>query len=226
MESKTLFSHVNPSILTEIDKYIGMNLSHLWMLEKIIEGQTIKEFNNIVNFLVRKDLITPSRKITDKGQALYEAVVSLQPMEVVIKEREKKGKEKKEKMDMCFEHFYSRYPVNDEWGDYPMTTRLKFSTGKETCKKAYQRIISEGEYTEQDMLDILEYKIYIQKKESKLQKKNCMKFLGTINNYLKEARYEGFLSAAKKWKEKKENSRDSLTEDGENLYGKTNAIGI
>jgi len=137
--------------------------------------------------LIRKGLITDSGSITNSGKDLLQwmKLEESQPVKLTRKR-------------------VSEDPFNTWWNTYPATDTFtyknKFFEGtrslrakKEDCKIKLNKIINEGEYTIEEMLDALKFEVTQKKENSIKTKTNKLSYMQNSLTYLNQRTFESFI---------------------------------
>jgi hypothetical protein len=115
---------------------------------------------------------------------------------------------KKKKTDTDFDKWWNKYPGTDTFSykGESFTGTRGMRVKKEDCKVKFNNILSEGEYTAQDLIAALEYEI-LQKKENSLKTKvNRLTFMQNSLTYLNQRSFEPFIELIREGKTIKESA--------------------
>lgn len=175
----------------------GYNLDIVFLLSLVNEeGCDIKELSyenpklsTLYQTLIRKGLITDECLPTLEGKALIDFLSS--PMDSKI--------EKKKPVEDHFNNWWKVYPGTDTF-----TYKGKSFTGtrsirvkKDDCKLKFNKILGEGEYTADDLIQALEFEV-AQKKENSLKTGvNKMTFMQNSLTYLNQRTFEPYIELIK-----------------------------
>lgn len=204
MKINLKFSHFE-----EIHKK-GYNLDMVYMLQLIDDGEDIKtlccelpRLETLCQTLYRKLLITKDFKIAEAGRNLLNFVNEETPNLV-----------KKKAIIKTFDTWWKAYPGTDAFnhkGKSFFATR-SLRVRKDECKKKFEKILDEGQYTADDLIAALEYEV-LQKKENSIKTKtNKMSFMQNSLTYLNQRTFEPFIELIKEGvtlKEAPEQKQDS-----------------
>lgn len=143
------------------------------------------KINALHQGLVRKGLITEDGKLTVNGTELL----------VFLDTKEKSKFVKTKPKNTDFEEWWKTYPGTDTF-----TYKGKTFTGsrtlrpaKEDCKIKFDKILLEGEYTAQDLIDALKFDV-LQKKEASLKENtNKLKYMQNSLTYLNQRSFEPYI---------------------------------
>lgn len=177
----------------------GYTLDHIYMLLQIEQEIDVKNLSLespklgvLYQGIYRKGLVTDEGKLTLTGKELIKFVIE-EPTEV----SEVKPKKKKTVTD--FEKWWKAYPGTDtfahEGKSFTGTRTLR--SRKEECKLKFDKILEEGEYTVDDMIDALEYEVLQKKNNSIRDKANKLTFMQNSLTYLNQRTFEPFIELIK-----------------------------
>lgn len=138
--------------------------------------------------LYRKSLITETGEITTLGKELLEALSdSRSPGEVIRKVRKES--------DDLFTEWWNSYPSTDMFTykgrTYSGSRGLRQK--KEECRKKFNEILLEGEYSAEDLIRALNREIILKKEQSVKDNENKMKYMQNSATYLNQRTYENFI---------------------------------
>jgi hypothetical protein len=163
--------------------------------EMIASGPKMQMIHQSVR---RKGLLSETNKVTTVGMDLLNLL-----------NQEKGGKmPKKKKTDTDFDKWWNKYPGTDTFSykGESFTGTRGMRVKKEDCKVKFNNILSEGEYTAQDLIAALEYEI-LQKKENSLKTKvNRLTFMQNSLTYLNQRSFEPFIELIREGKTIKESA--------------------
>lgn len=174
----------------------GYSLDIVFLLKLIEEGNDVevlyRENEKIAlmgQTMLRKGLVSTEGKITLVGQELINFINS-----------RKRGNITKVKIaNSGFENWWKAYPGTNVFeykgrkfrGD--RTLRVK----KNECQAKYEKIILEGEYSDEDMLQSLEYEITMKKESSIKTNANKLTYMQNSLTYLNQRTFEPFIELIK-----------------------------
>lgn len=178
----------------------GYNLDLVYLLFNVESGVDIKELckesarlSALYQGLYRKGLITDEDGLTLTGKEL---------IKFITEEHEPEDKPKRRKTTSDFETWWKAYPGTDTF-----THKGKSFTGtrtlrarKDECKLKFDKILEEGEYVLQDLLDALGYEVLQKKENSVKTKTNRMTFMQNSLTYLNQRTFEPFIELIKEGK--------------------------
>jgi hypothetical protein len=199
MNIKITFSHFEEIIKS------GYNLDMLFFVMLVRDGADVDEMitsgpkmQMIHQSVRRKGLLSETNKVTTVGMDLLNLL-----------NQEKGGKmPKKKKTDTDFDKWWNKYPGTDTFSykGESFTGTRGMRVKKEDCKVKFNNILSEGEYTAQDLIAALEYEI-LQKKENSLKTKvNRLTFMQNSLTYLNQRSFEPFIELIREGKTIKESA--------------------
>jgi hypothetical protein len=152
------------------------------------------KINTIHQSLIRKGLITDDgSELTLIGKELLEFIET--PMV---------NKFVKKKPDVTdFENWWKAFPGTDSFThkDRTFGGSRTLRQNKEACKLKFDKILLEGEYTAQDMIEALEYDVLQKKENSIKQKANKLTYMQNSLTYLNQRSFEPFIELIRKGKE-------------------------
>jgi hypothetical protein len=199
MNIKITFSHFEEIIKS------GYSLDMLVFLMLVKDGADVDEMiasgpkmQMIYQSVRRKGLLSETNKVTTVGTDL-----------INLLDQDKGSKmPKKKKTDTEFDKWWNKYPGTDTFSykGQSFTGTRGMRVKKEDCKIKFSNILSEGEYTAQDLIAALEYEI-LQKKENSLKTKvNRLTFMQNSLTYLNQRSFEPFIELIREGKTIKESA--------------------
>lgn len=199
MNIKITFSHFEEIIKS------GYNLDMLFFVMLVRDGADVDEMiasgpkmQMIYQSVRRKGLLSETNKVTTVGTDL-----------INLLDQDKGSKmPKKKKTDTEFDKWWNKYPGTDTFSykGQSFTGTRGMRVKKEDCKIKFSNILSEGEYTAQDLIAALEYEI-LQKKENSLKTKvNRLTFMQNSLTYLNQRSFEPFIELIREGKTIKESA--------------------
>ena len=175
----------------------GYSLDHIFLLKMIHEQldllplmtESVK-ITALVQSLVRKGLITEAGdKLTTMGTEL-----------LVFMDTKDPGKIVKKKVDISiFEEWWKAFPGTDTFSYKGKTFSGSRSmrVSKDDCRIKFDKILLEGEYTAQDLIDALKFDVLQKKEASVYQGKNKLTYMQNSLTYLNQRSYEPFIELIK-----------------------------
>lgn len=196
---------VTPEQFEELIKR-GYNLDIIYLLKLVDEqydvGPLCKDSMRIAAIyqsLIRKGLITENdEKLTLVGRDLLDFLN--------IKGGAKIIKRKPPTTD--FEEWWKLYPGTDsfEYKGRKFTGTRAIRKGKDECRLKFDKIMLEGEYTAQQLIDALKYEIKQKKESSIATSSNRMTFMQNSVTYLNQRAFEAYIELINTGEEIKESS--------------------
>lgn len=161
--------------------------------EKIDMSDMLKgsiKINTIHQSLIRKGLITDDgSELTLIGKELLDFIQTPMVNKFV--------KKKPETSD--FENWWKAFPGTDSFThkDRTFGGSRTLRQNKEACKLKFDKIMLEGEYTAQDMIEALQYDVLQKKENSIKQKANKLTYMQNSLTYLNQRSFEPFIELIK-----------------------------
>ena len=175
----------------------GYSLDQIFLLKTIHEQIDLTELVSgsekiaaLYQSLKRKGLITEAGdKITTMGTELLVFMDSKDPGKIV----------KQKVSTSVFEQWWALFPGTDTFSykGKSFTGSRSMRTGKEACRLRFDKILLEGEYTANDLIEALRLDIQQKKDASIEQGKNKMSFMQNSLTYLNQRSYEPFIELIK-----------------------------
>lgn len=177
----------------------GYTLDHIYMLLQIEQDIDVKNLSLespklgvLYQGIYRKGLVSDLGKLTLTGKELIKFVTEDQKPDAKIKK-------KAAVPTSDFERWWKAYPGTDtfvhEGKSFTGTRSLR--TKKDDCKAKFSKILDEGEYTVQDMIDALEFEVLQKKNNSVKDKTNKLTFMQNSLTYLNQRTFEPFIELIK-----------------------------
>lgn len=170
----------------------GYSLDMVYLVTQVQQGVDVKslceesvKLQALYQSIYRKGLVTEDGKVTLTGRSLLE----FSEEETAVKLTKKKP------VATDFEAWWKAYPGTDTFVYQGKT----FSGGrslrvkKEDCKKKFNSILEEGEYTAKDLIDALEFEVTQKKNNSIKEKTNKLTFMQNSLTYLNQRTFEPFI---------------------------------
>ena len=195
---------IHPEKFLEIIK-TSYSLDIIYLLKLIEQNYDISELckesvkiNVLYNTLIRKGLITETEdKLTILGTELLEFIES---------KSSTKFKKKKFGND-GFDSWWENYPGTDKFiykgKSFPATRALR--ANKDECRIKFNKILLEGDYTSEQLIEALKYDVQSKKDNSISTGTNKLSFMQNSLTYLNKKTFEPFIEIIKEGKEIKNN---------------------
>ena len=191
---------IHPEKFLEIIK-TSYSLDIIYLLKLIEQNYDISELckesvkiNVLYNTLIRKGLITETEdKLTILGTELLEFIES---------KSSTKFKKKKFGND-GFDSWWENYPGTDKFEykgrSFPATRALR--ANKDECRTKFNKILLEGNYTSEQLVEALKYDVQSKKDNSISTGTNNLTFMQNSLTYLNKKTFEPFIEIIKEGKE-------------------------
>jgi len=149
------------------------------------------KLKTLLQGVIRKGLLTEQGKLTLSGRS----VIEMLDKEIIEKPLSRKAPDKTDD----FERWWKAYPGTDTFAykgkTFEGTRSLR--TKKDDCKIKLTKILNEGEYTIDEMVEALEYEV-VQKKENSVKaSENKLKYMQNSLTYLNQRTFEPFIELIK-----------------------------
>lgn len=176
----------------------GFNLDMVFLLKLVEEGHDAKDVCNenvkleiIYQGLYRKGLLSESGKLTLTGKNVLKFLKEEAPTE--------KSVLKKKPMSEHFEKWWKAFPGTDtfKYKDVVFAGSRALRRDVENCKLKFNVILSEGEYTVDDLVAALEFDVLQKKENSFKSKENKLKYMQNSLTYLQQRSFEPFIELVK-----------------------------
>ena len=195
---------IHPEKFLEIIK-TSYSLDIIYLLKLIEQNYDISELckesvkiNVLYNTLIRKGLITETEdKLTVLGTELLEFIESKSSIKFKKKKFENDG----------FDSWWDTYPGTDKFEykgkSFPATRALR--ANKDECRTKFNKILLEGVYTSEQLVEALKYDVQSKKDNSISTGTNNLTFMQNSLTYLNKKTFEPFIEIIKEGKEIKNN---------------------
>jgi CRISPR/Cas system CSM-associated protein Csm2 small subunit len=170
----------------------GYSLDMVYILKLIEEEADLTSLyeeseraSNIHTTMVRKALITNDDRITTIGKDLIEFISST-----------KRGRIEKKKSDIeGFEEWWKTYPGTDtfEYKGKKFIGSRSLRQNKDMCRIKFEKIMIEGDYTAQQLIEALKYEILQKKEASSKTSVNKLAYMQNSLTYLNQRTFEPFM---------------------------------
>lgn len=171
----------------------------IFLLKLIVEEETIPDgakIDLLIQMGKRKGLITDDYKVSKEGMSLIDFLSS--PITTTIVKFKPKNED--------FDRWWKAFPGTDTF-----THKGKSFSGsrsmrvkKDDCKVKFNKILSEGDYTADDLIKALEIEV-MQKKDNSIKTgSNKLSYMQNSLTYLNQRTFEPFIELAKEHKPQEE----------------------
>lgn len=135
--------------------------------------------------LIRKGLISDQNKLTLTGKNLLDFLETEQEVKLV----------KKKIISKDFDEWWKAYPGTDTFihKNKKFTGSRSLRQNKEACKLKFNKIIDEGEYTANQLIQALSYDVNQKKDNSVATNGNKLTYMQNSLTYLNQCSYEPFI---------------------------------
>ena len=190
---------IHPEKFLEIIKK-SYSLDIIYLLKLIEQNYDVSELckenvkiNVLYKTLIRKGLITETEdKLTVLGTELLEFIES---------KASTKFKKKKFGND-GFDSWWENYPGTDKFEykgkSFPATRALR--TNKDECRVKFNKILLEGDYISEQLIEALKYDVQSKKDNSVSTGTNKLSFMQNSLTYLNQRTFEPFIEIIKEGK--------------------------
>jgi len=178
----------------------GYTLDQVFLLKGIKEGYDVQKLCDstprleaICQSIYRKGLVSTDYKLTERGKALLEFMESKAKTATILVKKES---------SVEFDRWWKAYPGTDifthKGKSFTGTRTLK--VGKDDCLAKLNNILSEGEYTIDELIAALEYEV-LQKKENSVKTGiNKLTYMQGTSTYLTQKTFEAFVELIREGK--------------------------
>ena len=173
----------------------GYYLDIIYLLQLIEQQEDIsllKENIKIValfSVLIRKNLISEDYIITNSGKELLDFIKNKDVVKLV----------KTKPSEDYFNQWWEEFPKSNkfEYKNKSFLPTRSFTAKKPGCKLLFNKIVNEGKYTAQQLIDALKLDVQIKKEESYKTGKNQLTFLQNTHTWLSAEIYKGYVTLLK-----------------------------
>lgn len=125
------------------------------------------------------------------GKELLVALATKSYPEDVVRKVRKKSEDE-------FEKWWKEYPATDmfEWQAQSFYGSRGLKVKKEDCRKKFNEILLEGEFSSEDMIKALQVELFLKKNQSVKDKENKLKYMQNTLTYLNQRTFENFIHEA------------------------------
>ena len=175
----------------------GFTLDMVFLLKLVEEGHDLKEACNgdpkleiLAQGIYRKGLISGENKITLTGKNVLKFLKEEAPKDKIIK---------KKPASEDFERWWKAFPGTDTFKhkdkSFPGSRSLRRDV--ENCRLKFNAILSEGEYTADDLVAAVEFDVLQKKENSYKSGENKLKYMQNSLTYLTQRSFEPFIELVK-----------------------------
>lgn len=175
----------------------GHTLDQIYMLLKIEEGIDLNslckgspKMEILYQGLYRRGLITEDHKITLRGQEMIKFIEESAPEDKLPKRRV---------VTTDFDLWWKTYPGTDTFTHQgkSFSGSRSLRVKKDDCKAKFKKILEEGEYTANDLVEALKFEVEQKKQNSIKEKTNKLTFMQNSLTYLNQRTFEPFIELIK-----------------------------
>lgn len=190
-----LLTNINENQIKALSK-AGLNLNHFYVLDLLNASresypdaiQTLPTIKD-VNLLMNRFLID-TKGITEQGKKFYKEIAA-------IKDGEIQGTKKKikEVVENKFLELWDIFPGSANFSYRGMEFRSSrvLKSNKQVCQMLYNSAVIQGIATEDQIISATKFMIEEAKKESFDTGVNKLQFLSSLEVYLRQGKYMGFI---------------------------------
>ena len=180
-----------------IEHYLGLQekgliLEHVFLLKLIEENYDLnplceehERINGVVKGMYRKGLITKDNCITIQGKELLEFVSSVK--------NKRFARKKVDNSDFLV--WWEEFPKNNiftyKGKDFKGSRSMRVKQNE--CRLKFEEIISEGDYTPQQVINALKTDVLMKKEESFTKGDNKLTYMQNSLTYLNQRSFENFI---------------------------------
>lgn len=175
----------------------GFSLDMVFLLKLVEEGHDLKDACNgdpkleiLAQGIYRKGLISGENKITLTGKNVLKFLKEEAPKDKIIK---------KKPASEDFERWWKAFPGTDTFKhkdkSFPGSRSLRRDV--ENCRLKFNAILSEGEYTADDLIAAVEFDVLQKKENSYKSGENKLKYMQNSLTYLTQRSFEPFIELVK-----------------------------
>lgn len=172
------------------------SLDLVYLLGLIHEGYDVTplcdssvKIKAIYNSLLRKQMITKEEKLTTLGVDILDFINKKSSKKFIKKKIEKSE----------FDEWWEIYPLTDEFmmGSKRFAGTRGLRVNKEKCRLEFTKILEEGVFTKEEIIECTLYDIRQRKSNSLKQARNNLSYIQNSHTYLNQRSFEPFLSLVK-----------------------------
>lgn len=175
--------------------HIGLDINLVYILEAFNGGTDIRrhiqseKIEGWVQTLIRKEFLKEDGGLTLSGKEL------LSSLHTEGRSFRQITQEVKREVTDSFELWWKAYPATDAfvYKSEVFKGSRSFRVKKPECKVKFNKILNEGEYKAEEMINALLMEVEQKKEESFRSKGNKLKYLPNSLTYLNQRGFEGFI---------------------------------
>jgi hypothetical protein len=135
--------------------------------------------------MIRKGLVTKDEKLTKIGIEVLD-FISKKTNTKLVKPKVHRTK---------FDEWWNIFPSNDRFTvkNKSFGPTRAFKTKKDGCKLLFDKMVLEGEFTAEQIIDATLYDVNLKKERSYKTNKNQLKYLQNSHTYLNQKTFSGFV---------------------------------
>lgn len=175
----------------------GFSLDMVFLLKLVEEGHDLKDacsgdpkLEILAQGIYRKGLISGDNKITLTGKSVLKFLKEEAPKDKIIK---------KKPATEDFERWWKAFPGTDTFKhkDKSFAGSRSLRRDVENCRLKFNAILSEGEYTADDLIAAIEFDVLQKKENSVKNNENKLKYMQNSLTYLTQRSFEPFIELVK-----------------------------
>lgn len=169
------------------------SLDYIFLMKLINDGKDVTELSktsmkieNMLQTMFRKDLITEDwSEVTIVGKELLQFIDTKSPEKII----------KKRSIDTDFERWWNAYPGTDTftYKDRTFQGSRSLRVNKDKCHSAFDKILLEGKYSVDDLVNALEYDVLQKAENSYRLGQNKLTYMQNSLTYLNQRSFEPFI---------------------------------
>lgn len=175
----------------------GFTLDMVFLLKLVEEGHDLKDacsgdpkLEILAQGIYRKGLISGENKITLTGKNVLKFLKEEAPKDKIIK---------KKLASEDFQRWWKAFPGTDTFKhkDKSFAGSRSLRRDVENCRLKFNAILSEGEYTADDLIAAVEFDVLQKKENSYKAGENKLKYMQNSLTYLTQRSFEPFIELVK-----------------------------
>ncbi len=191
----------------------GFTLDMIFLLKLVEEGHILKDICEgnpkmeiIYQGVVRKGLVTSDNKITLTGKNVLKFLKEDAEEEKIIK---------KKPATEDFKRWWKAFPGTDTFKhkEKTFTGSRALRRDEENCRLKFNAILSEGDYTADDLIAALEFDVLQKKENSYKAGDNKLRYMQNSLTYLNQRSFEPFIELVREGIKVEEESKPTGTTD-------------